>query len=67
MTERTGEGRLDTGHVPAQPEAGEQPPTSPRRVAWTTYQTHLHGCSQCTNSVWRCATGNELWNEYLSW
>jgi hypothetical protein len=66
MTERTGESRLDTAAVPAQ-AAPLMPRTSARRAAWSAYQDHLHGCSQCTNSVWRCAEGNELWNEYLSW
>lgn len=39
---------------------------NPREITYRTYITHLQACSQCIRSVFRCATGNELWNAYTS-
>jgi len=63
MAEATGEHAHDAAEGSANLDAPRVP--NPSRAAWTAYQDHRRGCSQCTHSVWRCAEGNELWNEYV--
>lgn len=63
MSERTGGHYLDTGEGPVQLDATEPPSPTDR---WNAYQAHRSGCSQCQTSVWRCAEGNDLWNEVIS-
>jgi hypothetical protein len=54
--------RSGTEGVPAQAAAPAAGYVTPLGHAWSAYQAHRGDCSQCTNSVWRCPDGNELWN-----
>jgi hypothetical protein len=59
MEQGTGGHYLDTGDGPVLVS-----PATLRERAWDDYQAHRRACAQCRASVWRCATGNELWNEW---
>lgn len=78
MTQVTGGGHwLDTGDglTSVDPLTGptnepEAPPTDraverPSQTAWRLHTEHRKGCSQCSNSLFRCSRGNALWQDYL--
>ncbi|WNI15230.1 hypothetical protein [Actinacidiphila sp. ITFR-21] len=39
---------------------------SPRNAAYRTYLSHVADCPQCTQSVFRCADGDRLWDAYTA-
>lgn len=39
---------------------------SPMAAAYREYVTHCQKCLQCRGSVFRCGTGDELWDAYVA-
>jgi hypothetical protein len=64
----------DTGPGPVlldAPEHAEQPTPAepaerPDEKAWREHSAHRDRCTQCKVAVWRCATGDELLNAFLT-
>jgi hypothetical protein len=59
----TSDGPAPIDHTPVSEPPAE--PATTRVVAWDTYDTHRRNCPQCQTSVWRCETGDGLWDRYL--